>query len=500
MESKLLLKAKGMTKSFGNTLALNNVDMEVSAGKVVVLLGENGAGKSTLVKIISGVYHRDEGKTWLNGEEVNFHNVREAQHAGISIIHQELNLLPERTIAQNIFAGYEPIRKGMPGFVDYDKMVKNSKDLLNNLGLDLNPNVLVKNLSIAQQQMVEVTKALSFDLKLLIMDEPTSSLTSREIDKLFEIIERLKKENIGIVYISHRMNEIRTIGDEIMIMRDGERIDVVDAKTADMDDVVHKMVGRKIERLYVRNHNTPGEVVFETKNLTGLRFRKLNMKVHEGEIVSLSGLVGAGRTEIAKAVFGYEPITAGTYSILGKEIRNPTPEKCVHMAMAFLPEDRKTEGLILPMKIKENIIASSLKKLFGRGFIKQSKELEYAQKYKADLRIVCHSVEQLVNELSGGNQQKVVVSKWLLTKAKLFIFDEPTRGIDIGAKAEIYAILDRLAGEGAAILMISSELNEVVGMSDRVYVMSEGDLVKEFTGKEINEEDIVAASIGGKSA
>jgi ribose transport system ATP-binding protein len=496
----LLLQAEGITKGFSHSLALNKVDLEVRAGEVVVLLGENGAGKSTLVKIVAGVYQRDSGNILLNGVPVNFHNVREAQHAGISIIHQELNLLPERTIAQNIFAGREPQLMGMPGIVDYKKMVRDSKVLLNSLGLDLNPNMLVKKLSLAQQQMIEVTKALSFNLKLLIMDEPTSSLTNREIDKLFEIIDRLKKERIGIIYISHRMNEIRYVGDQIMIMRDGKRIDLVDAKTADMDDVVHKMVGRKIERLYQRNYNKPGKVVLQTENLSGLRFRCLNIKVHEGEIVSLAGLVGAGRTEVAKALFGYEPILAGRYFIMGKEVRGPSPQKCVRLGMAFLPEDRKAEGLVLPMMIKENVVASSLNMLFRSGFIKRSIERVQADKYKQELRIACASTDQFVGELSGGNQQKVVIAKWLLTKGNLFIFDEPTRGIDVGAKAEIYQLLDHLAAKGAAILMISSEMNEVVGLSDRVYVMREGDTVKEFAGDNIDQEEIIACAIGGKSA
>lgn len=498
----LLLQAKGISKSFGHNIALNQVDLEVYAGKVMVLLGENGAGKSTLVKILSGVYQRDAGEVRLDGRVVDFHNTRSAQQAGVSIIHQELNLLPDRSIAQNIFAGREPRARWLPGVVDQKRMVEESRELLRGLGLDLNPNTPVKKLSIAQQQMVEVTKALAFNLKLLIMDEPTSSLTKREIDKLFGIIEHLKQSNIGIIYISHRMDEIRQIGDNIMIMRDGERIDVVNAKTCDMDEVIRKMVGRKIEQLYQRNHNQPGEEVMRTENLTGLRFRNLNICVRKGEIVSLAGLVGAGRTEVAKTLFGYDPVVSGTFFLNGKEVRRPSPQKCVKLGMAFLPEDRKAEGLVLRMPIKQNIVAAGLARLFRWGFINKRVEEYEAEKYRKELRIACGTVGQLVGELSGGNQQKVVIGKWLLTKGKLFIFDEPTRGIDVGAKAEIYQLLDRLASAGAAILMISSEMNEIVGLSDRVYVMREGDMVREFVRKEIDQEAIIACTLsgGGKSA
>lgn len=492
---KVLLHAEGITKRFAGMTALDKVQLTVYPGKVNVLLGENGAGKSTLVKIIAGVYIRDEGDIWLNGEKVEFANVKEAQNAGITIIHQELNMLPERTIAQNIFLGREPMKAG--GIVDYKKMVEESQKLLDNLGLDLNPNELVKNLSIAQQQMVEVTKALSFNLKLLVMDEPTSSLTKKEIDKLFEIVDRLKAQGIGIIYISHRMDELLRVGDQITIMRDGEYIDCVDTENVDMDAVVAKMVGRKIEHLYNRHWNEPGDVVLETENMSGIRFRNVNIKVRKGEIVSLSGLVGAGRTEIAKAIFGYDPITGGKYIFNGEEIAHTTPKKSVRRGIAFLPEDRKHEGLLLRKSIKENTISASLFKYFPKGFLNSRVESEIAEQYKAELKIATTNVEKLAGELSGGNQQKVVIGKWLATDNKFFIFDEPTRGIDVGAKAEIYQLLDKLASEGAAILMISSEMNEVIGLSDRVYVMYEGEIMGEFNHNEVSQEAIVAKSVGG---
>lgn len=495
-----LLDMKGITKRFPGTLALDSVDFEVREGEVHVLLGENGAGKSTLVKIIAGVYNRDEGEMYFDGKKVDFRNVREAQDAGINIIHQELNLLPERTIAQNIFVGREPMQKGL-GRIDYKKMLRDSEELLKRLGLDMNPNTLVKNLSIAQQQMVEVAKALSNDIKLLIMDEPTSSLTKREIDKLFGIIENLKKSGISIIYISHRMDEIKRIGDRVTILRDGQYIDTLDAKTMDMDEAIAKMVGRKITKLYSRRYNKPGREVLRTEKLTGLRFRNVSINVREGEIVSLAGLVGAGRTEVAKALFGYDPIEGGEYYLFGKKVKNPSPKKCVRMGMALLPEDRKNEGLFLKMPIRDNIIAASLNKLFKNGIVQNNTANDTAEKYKKELKIATPNIYKLVGELSGGNQQKVVVGKWLSTDCKFFIFDEPTRGIDVGAKAEIYQLLDDLAANGAGILMISSEMNEVINLSDRVYVMREGEVVKELDRSEVSQEAILAYALaeGGSS-
>ena len=372
------------------------------------------------------------------------------------MIHQELNLLPERTIAQNIYLGHEPMVKGLKGVIDYKKMVKDSRELMDRLGLDLDPNILVKKLSIAQMQMVEVVKALSKEVKLVIMDEPTSSLTDREIDKLFEIVEKLKRDNVAIIYISHRMDEIKRIGDCVTVMRDGQYIDTVDVEDMDLDTLISMMVGRKIENMYERHYREPGKVIFETKDLSGWRFRNVNINVREGEIVSLSGLIGAGRTEIAKAVFGDEPIEHGSYTLYGKQITRTTPVKSVRNSMGYLSEDRKAEGLVLQMPIKENLVAASLTKVFKGGVLRSGPEDEIGKKYVAELRIATPNAEKLVGELSGGNQQKVVIGKWLETGCKFLIIDEPTRGIDVGAKSEIYKLLDRLVGEGYGILMISS--------------------------------------------
>lgn len=496
-KNDVVLRMSGIVKRFPGTLALNEAKLVCERGKVHVLLGENGAGKSTLVKIISGVYTKDQGSMWFDGKECDYHSVREAIADGISMIHQELNLLPERTIAQNIYIGHEPVKTGFPGMIDYEKMLEDSKSLLNELGLDMNPDQKVKELSIAQQQMVEVVKALSKEIKLLIMDEPTSSLTQKEIDKLFEIVERLKEKGVAIIYISHRMDEIKRIGDSVTIMRDGTYIGTLDAGTMDMDEAVAMMVGRKIGNMYARNYQNPGKELLKTNNLQGLRFKNVNITVREGEIVGLTGLVGAGRSEIARALFGCEPILAGSYELFGKEIIFPNPRKCIDLGMAFLPEDRKEEGLILGMSIKENVVAASLKKLFGKGFISEKTETEIGERFKEKLRIAAPGVNKLTGELSGGNQQKVVIAKWLETECRMIIIDEPTRGIDIGAKAEIYHLLDELVAQNYGILMISSELNEIIGISDRAYVMCEGIITGELSRQELSQEEIMKYAIMG---
>lgn len=499
-EEQVILKMTGITKRFPGTLALDRVQLTCEKGKVHILLGENGAGKSTLVKIISGVYSRDEGTIWYDGKEVNYSNVRQTMDAGISMIHQELNLLPERTIAQNIYLGHEPMVKGLKGVVDYKRMAQDSRLLMESLGLDLNPNTLVKKLSIAQMQMVEVVKALSKEVKLVIMDEPTSSLTSREITKLFEIVEKLKQKGVAIIYISHRMDEIKRIGDCVTVMRDGQYIDTVDVADVELDTLISMMVGRKIEKMYERNYREPGPVIFETKDLTGYRFRNVNISVREGEIVSLSGLIGAGRTEVAKAVFGDEPIEGGSYTLYGASFTRTNPKKSIQHSMGFLPEDRKAEGLILQMPIKENLVSASLRKVFQYGILRSKPEDQIGKKYVEELRIATPNADKLVGELSGGNQQKVVIGKWLETGCKFLIIDEPTRGIDVGAKSEIYKLLDKLVQEGYGILMISSELNEVIGISDRVYVMKDGEITGELHREHLTQEAIMRYAVGGKES
>lgn len=493
--SEIALQMRGICKAFPGVKALDNVDFEVRKGEVHVLLGENGAGKSTLMKILSGVYAKDGGEIFLADEPVEIHGVREAQALGISIIHQELSMLPDRDIAQNIFLGREPTKNKF-GVVDTRKMYEDSKALLLRLGVDLDPKTMIKGLSIAQQQMVEVVKALSIKTRILIMDEPTSSLTQKEIDRLFAIVKNLRESGISIVYISHRMEEIFEIGDRVTVMRDGKYIDTVDVKDTDMGHLISMMVGRTIEHLYNRTYNEPGEEALRTENLTGLRFRNVNINVHRSEIVGFAGLVGAGRTELVKAVFGYDRIDSGEVYLNGEKMTRHSPKHSVNSGLALLPEDRKTEGLVLEQPIKNNIVQASLTKLFKNFIVNSKVEIKEAEKYREELRIASPDVIRAVSSLSGGNQQKVVLGKWICTGCNVLIFDEPTRGIDVGAKAEIYELMNKLASQGYAILVISSDQIELLGMSDRIYVMCEGEITAEVDRNTATAALLVSYAIG----
>ena len=496
----VLLEIKNVRKEFPGVIAVNDVSFNIKKGEVHIVIGENGAGKSTLVKMVAGIYSIDGGELILDGEAYSPQNVLDAQKMGINMIHQELNMMLNRTVAQNVFVGREPVKLGK--IVDTGKMNQDCEALFKSLGIDIPPTILVKNLSIAQQQMVEVAKALSTKNRLLIMDEPTSSLTFKEIKELFRITRKLKSEGVSIVYISHRMQELFEIGDRVTVMRDGCYVGTNDVGRIQMNEIISMMVGRKIENVYNRKYNKPGKEVLQTENLTGLRFRDVSINVREGEIVGFSGLVGAGRTELAKAIFGYDSILSGKILIDGHTVKTKhhTPAKAVSYKMALLPEDRKTEGLLLSMSIKENIILSSLKHIFKRGIIKNAVIKEVAEKSVKDIRIMTTSINKKVYNLSGGNQQKVVLAKWLVTKSKLFIFDEPTRGIDIGAKSEIYGIMSDLAKEGAAVIMISSDMPELLGITDRIYVMKDGEITGEVSRDEtgFTQENILSYAIEGR--
>ncbi len=476
--SKVLLEIRHLSKYFAGVTAVNDVSFDIKAGEVHVLIGENGAGKSTLVKMISGIYPIDRGELFLEGKKYHPENVLEAQEKGINIVHQELSMMPNRTVAQNIFNGREPIKKGLVKLVDEKKMNSDSQTLLDGLGVRVNASDITKNLSIAMQQMIELAKAVSTDNKILILDEPTSSLTAPEIKALFGIIADLKKKDVGIIYISHRMNEIFEIGDRITVMRDGGYVGTRIVKDTNIDEIINMMIGRNIDQMYTHTKRTLGKKILETKKLRGLRFRNVNIDVKEGEIVTLAGLVGAGRTEIGKAIFGFDPIEGGELFIDGKSVNtsNYDTKKAIAKGIAFLSEDRKQEGLFLDFSIAENIVPVCLDKIFKSGVVNNSVEKEIADKYVDKLKIATTDAYKLVGGLSGGNQQKVALAKWLVTQAKLFIFDEPTRGIDVGAKSEIYELMDELVNNGAAILMISSEMSEVIGISDRVYTMNEGEI------------------------
>jgi ABC-type sugar transport system ATPase subunit len=495
---KCILEMKNITKKFPGTLALDNVNFSTNKGEVHVLMGENGAGKSTLVKILSGVYTADSGEILIDGEKVEIRNVQDSQRLGIGIIHQELNLLPNKTIYQNIFLGREPYKNKALGILDEKFMVRESRKVLENLGIDLDPKTLVVKLSIAQKQMVEVAKALQMKTRILIMDEPTSSLTRKEIDSLLKIVRKLRDEGVSIIYISHRLEEIFEIGDRITVLKDGRFVMTSGLAGLGMDTIITAMVGRKITDLYGRTADDireGGEEVLRTVNLTGARFRNCSITMRRGEIVSLAGLIGAGRTELAKAIFGYDRVDSGEIYFFNRKVDRNSPQKSIVMKVGFLPEDRKEEGLILTMPIKANVVQASLKKLFRRGIIKKKVEEKISLRYTKDLRLSTEDMNREVLTLSGGNQQKVVVAKWLCTQCDIFIFDEPTRGIDVGSKADIYEIMNNLAKNGAAVLIISSDQSEIVGISDRTYVMKDGEITGELKRPEITSEKILSLAI-----
>jgi len=499
-DQNILLYLEGISKEFPGVKALDNVSMEVKKGEVHVLLGENGAGKSTLMKVLSGVYKKDCGRILLNGEEVTINGVKEAEGLGIGIIHQEFNLLPYRDIAQNMFLGNEPIKRKalMPNTLEREEMYKKCDKQLKAIGVDLDSHTLVKELGIAEKQMVEIAKALSLqNLKVLIMDEPTATLTKGEIDKLFSLIRMYKEKGIGIIYISHRMEEIQVIGDRVTVLRDGKYIGTVAVKGTSTSELIRMMVGRKITNLYKREYNLPGEEALRVEDLTSRgRFKDISFKIHRGEIVGFYGLVGAGRTEVAKAIFGYDGYDRGEVFIHGEKMKHLSPNLSVQNRLGLLPEDRREEGLITKMSLKQNIVQASLRKIYSSGILDLKIETKVAKKYISRLNIATPNENAVVGSLSGGNQQKVVLGKWLLTESDILIFDEPTRGIDVGAKAEIYELMNQLAGSGRAIMMISSDLPEVMGISDRIYVMYQGKIVAEFDHKNANQEQIVNFAIG----
>jgi len=500
MSDQILLQLKGISKQFPGVKALDNVNMDVKKGEVHVLLGENGAGKSTLMKILSGVYKKDSGNIFLDGKEVFINSVKDAENLGIGIIHQEFNLLPHRDIAQNIFLGNEPLKRSFLRMHTLDKRTMYSKcnELLKTVGIDLDSHTLVKDLGIAQKQMVEIAKALSLaNLKVLIMDEPTATLTKGEIDKLFSLIQMYKNRGISIIYISHRMEEIQIIGDRVTVLRDGKYIGTVPVKETPTSELIRMMVGRKITNLYKRDYNVPGSEALRVENLN-LRgkFKDISFKIHQGEIVGFYGLVGAGRTEVAKAIFGEDRYDKGEIFINGKKVKYQTPSQSVKHKLGLLPEDRREEGLITKMMLKQNIVQASLKKTFPKGVLNSRAEKDLANHYISKLNIAAPNENVTVASLSGGNQQKVVLAKWLLTESQIIIFDEPTRGIDVGAKAEIYELMNDLAKSGRAIMMISSDLPEVIGLSDRIYVMYQGKIVAEFNHQNASQEQIVNFAIG----
>jgi len=494
--SGTLLQMKNIHKRFPGVYALKSVNFELKAGEVHGLLGENGAGKSTLMKVLAGIYDVDEGEIYIDGRKVEINDVKDSQKAGVSIIHQELVLVPYMSVAENIFSGREPV--GRLGFVKKDEMLAQAQKLLDSFDLGIDASRLVVDLNIAQRQMVEIARAISFNSKILVMDEPTSSLTEKEVEFLFKTIESLKAKGVGIVYISHRMAELFRITDRITVMRDGQYIGTRVTKETNVDELISMMVGRELTDYYHRTFHELGEVTLEVKNLTrnGV-FKDVSFSLRKEEILGFSGLVGAGRSEIMKAIFGLDPIDSGEIYIEGKKVEIKSPRDAMNLGIALVPENRKDEGLILKSSVGYNMTLRVLDEFIKFIRVNRAKENEIIDTYVQELGIKTPSRSQSVANLSGGNQQKVVIAKWLAAKPKILILDEPTRGVDVGAKAEIYAIMNNLVQTGVSIIMISSELPEIINMSDRVAVVHNGSIKGILNKDELSQEKIMHLATGG---
>jgi ribose transport system ATP-binding protein len=476
-----LLRMEKISKHFPGVQALDNVDFEVYPGEILGFLGENGAGKSTLVKIISGVYAKDAGTIELNGQQIEIGSPNDAQHLGISTIYQELALVPQLSVAENIFLNREPRRVRSIGMVNFKQMELQTAEILGDMGVEIPSNVKIKDLTVAAQQMVEIAKAVSRNANLILMDEPTSALSSKEVDALFGLMGRLKERGVSIVFISHRLEEVLSVVDRIIIMRDGRRVGTLPRLEASEEKIIRLMVGRDVG-LFPKQEAKIGDPALELHNVFGINgTRDVSFTVRKGEIVGLAGLVGAGRTEVARLICGVDRISAGEILVDGRKARIENPADALRHGIGLVPEDRKQHGLVLMMNVRENTSLAILKRISNMlGLVDRSQEKSITTDYIQKLSIATPNLNQTVQNLSGGNQQKVVLAKWLSTHPKVLIMDEPTRGIDVGAKAEVHALMSALAQEGIAILMISSELPEIIGMSDRVIVMCQGRVTGEY--------------------
>ncbi|MBX2997348.1 MAG: sugar ABC transporter ATP-binding protein [Caldilineaceae bacterium] len=491
--SEILVSMQQIEKRFPGVHALNGAQFELRAGEVHALVGENGAGKSTLMKILAGIYDADGGRILYQGREVTVPNPRAAQHLGISMIHQELNLMQHLTLAQNVFIGREP-RRGLPFLLDESQLNAQTQALFDSMHLKLDPRTKAADLTVARQQMVEIAKALSFNSQVLIMDEPTAALTETEIEELFRIIRQLRARGVGIVYISHRLEELRQISDRITVMRDGHYVDTVDAAATSTDQIISMMVGRTIyESAPEVSEDDNADVVLEVRGLNrGAEIKDVSFRLKRGEILGFAGLMGAGRTEVARAIFGADPVDAGEIYIDGRRVHMRTPRDAVRQGIGYLSEDRKRYGLALGMNVEANVVLAAFKKFVDMaGVVNRRKTLEITRHYIDALAIKTPGPQQRVRNLSGGNQQKVVIGKWLTADTQILIFDEPTRGIDVGAKSEIYRLLNDLAQQGKSIIMISSELPEILRMSHRIIVMCEGRITGELSASEATQEAIM---------
>ena len=498
----VVLTASGICKTFPGVRALQDVSITLKSGRLTALLGENGAGKSTLMNIIAGVFRQDEGEVQLAGEVVNFSNPRQAREAGISMIFQELNLVANLTVAENIFLSREPLNR--LGFIDAAKMNREAAKLLKQLDLDVSPTTPLGQLRVGQQQIVEIAKAISTKARVLIMDEPTSAITEHEIEVLFGIIDRLKQQGVAIAYITHKFEELTRIGDDAVVMRDGKLISAAPLNDLSRDEIVRMMVGRELKVNRDRTSATLGEEVLRVENLTlkhpdrpgDFLVNNVSLKVHRGEVLGIFGLMGAGRTELLEAIFGLHPKAAtGAFFVEGKAVSISSPVDAIKLGLALAPEDRKREGLVLGMSVVANASLGCLPRFERLGFINETAENQMAEQAVARFRVKTPSIKQTIRNLSGGNQQKVILGKWLATEPSVLLLDEPTRGIDVNAKEEIYTLIHELGASGLAVIVVSSELPEILALADRVIVLCEGDKTAELSRADANEESIMQAAL-----
>ncbi|RHO18902.1 sugar ABC transporter ATP-binding protein [Ruminococcus sp. AM18-15] len=485
-----ILELKHITKLYPGVVALNDVSLEVRRGEILALVGENGAGKSTLIKTCSGAITPTQGEIVINGKSFTGMTPQTSEQNGIGVIYQEFNLVGDLSVAENIFLG-RAIRKGM--VIDLKAMERESKKILDSLNIKINPKTLVKTLSVGYQQMVEIAKAVSQNAKLLIMDEPSAPLTSAEVEAMFAIVDKLKAGGVSIIYISHRLDEIFRLADRITILRDGQYVTTLNTDETNKDELVKYMVGRQLTEVYPKRDEicVKDEVIFEAVNVSGNGDKNISFKIHRGEVLGLGGLVGAGRTEFAELMFGMRQKTAGKFIFKGKEISPKTPKDAIELGIGLVPEDRKKEGALLGMSIRCNINMPIYQRISKGTVINEKKEEEIAQTYRKEISIKTPTLDQLVKNLSGGNQQKVILAKWLAADSELLIFDEPTRGIDVGAKQEIYTLINHLVEQGKTVLMISSEMEELMGMSDRILILAEGNMTGELNKSEFDQERIM---------
>jgi ribose transport system ATP-binding protein len=493
---KIVFEMKGIGKSFPGVKALEGVNLTVREGQVHALLGENGAGKSTLIKILSGAYTKDEGQIFFEGKPVEIRSPHDAEALGISTIYQEFNLARNLTVAENIFLGHLP-RKGIA--VDWALVRARSREILDTLGVSIPVDTPTSTLSVAEQQLVEIAKSLNRKTRILIMDEPSAVLSEKDLEKLYEVVRSLQARGIGIVYITHRMKEIFLLADEVTVLKDGRYVDTRNIADVTMDELVKLMIGRELKDVYPKRTPTPGEVLLEVNNVSRTKLvHDVSFKLHAGEIVGFAGITGSGRTELVRSIFGADPCN-GEMRVAGQPYKPRSPADAIRRGIALVTEDRKGQGLLLKLNVTINTTISGLRQLTRYGVLQLAKELNLVKKFIQDLRIKTPNPEFIVVNMSGGNQQKVILARWLSIGTRIFIMDEPTRGIDIGSKSEIYQIMDELTKRGVGIIMISSELPEVLGMSDRIMVMREGTIVKELARTEASEETVMNYAVGSEA-